>query len=405
MDTAAFYCVSNSRHFLGAVALVNSLRLAGHSEPIYLADCGLSNAERAFLSPEVHLVPTKLGASAHLLKWSAPTIHPAEVQILLDADMIVLRPLTPLLEGAQAGKIVAFADPLWRFYREWGELLQLGAVRPMRYCNAGALALPRLRAEELFPLVRDAQSRIDVSRSMLHGGSSDYPFYFPDQDVWNAVFATRTAPHELVVLDQRLAPHPPFDGLRRAHGNGLVCSYDDGAAPYLLHHVRRKPWLAATPANLYSQLLPRYLLAWDLPLRLPESAVPARFPQQHARQPSSGGASVSSPASLPSGKGSASEAGSSRSGSPTVAHPTRFDRSCWPSLRPRKRRRLRRSTDLPSSRPRPDAPFSGLSAASYGLIADFARRTPLMQDSDSRDHCGETSCSRLVERSKAMKGG
>jgi hypothetical protein len=279
MDTVAFYCVSNSRHFLGAVALVNSLRLAGHSEPIYLADCGLSNAERAFLSPEVHLVPTKLGVSAHLLKWNAPTVHPAEVQILLDADMIVLRPLMPLLEGARAGKIVAFADPLWRSYREWGELLQLGPPRPMRYCNAGALALPRLRAEEFLPLVRDAQSRIDLSRSMLHGGGSDYAFYFPDQDVWNAVFATRTAPNELVVLDQRLAPHPPFDGLRRGtgDGDGLVCRYDDGTVPYLLHHVQRKPWLRPTRANLYTQLMPRYLLAWDLPLRLPESAVPARF--------------------------------------------------------------------------------------------------------------------------------
>jgi hypothetical protein len=276
LDTAAFYSVSNSRVFLGAVALVNSLRLAGHDEPIYLGDCGLSDAERAFLSAEVHLVPTKLGASAHLLKWNAPGIHPAEVQVLLDADLIVLRRLAPLLAGARTGKIVAFADPVSRFCSDWGELLQLGPTRPLPYCNAGALAFPRRRAEALFPLVRDAQSRIDVSRSMLHGGTSAYPFYFPDQDVWNAVFATRTMPHELVVLDQRLAPHPPFDGLRQGHEDE-VCRYDDGTEPYLLHHVGRKPWLGATPANLYAQLLPRYLLASDLPLRLPESAVPARF--------------------------------------------------------------------------------------------------------------------------------
>jgi hypothetical protein len=276
MDTA-FYCVSNSRHFLGAVALVNSLRLAGHREPIYVADCGLSNAERAFLRPEVHIVPTKLGASAHLLKSKVPATHPADVQILLDADMIVLRPLTELIEGARAGKIVAFADPLHRFYREWGELLQLGSPRPIRYCNSGALALPRLRAEELFSIIGDAQAHVDVSCSMLNGGSMGYPFYFPDQDVWNAVFATRTASHELVVLDQRLAPHPPFAGLRQEHGDEPTYRYDDDIEPYVLHHVGRKPWLAATPANLYSQLLPRYLLARDLPLRLPESSVPARF--------------------------------------------------------------------------------------------------------------------------------
>jgi hypothetical protein len=277
MDPTSFYTVSDSRHFLGAVALVNSLRLAGHGEPIYLADCGLSAGERTFLSAEVRIVPTKLGASAPLLKWAAPGIHPAETQILLDADLIVLQPLTPLLEGARSGKVVAFADPVWRFCREWGELLHLGPARPVRYCNAGALALPRLWAEENLPLVRDVQSRIGLSGSPLESRISDYPFFFPDQDVWNAVLATRTAPRELVVLEQRLAPHPPFDGLKQMTGDELACRYADDTAPYLLHHVGRKPWLAATPANLYSQFLPRFLLAADLPLHLPESAVPARF--------------------------------------------------------------------------------------------------------------------------------
>jgi hypothetical protein len=33
---AAFYCVADERFFLGAVGLINSLRLVGHAEPIYL---------------------------------------------------------------------------------------------------------------------------------------------------------------------------------------------------------------------------------------------------------------------------------------------------------------------------------------------------------------------------------
>ena len=40
--SAAFYCVSDDRYFLGAVGLINSLRLVGHSEPIHLLDCGLT---------------------------------------------------------------------------------------------------------------------------------------------------------------------------------------------------------------------------------------------------------------------------------------------------------------------------------------------------------------------------
>ena len=43
MTEVAFYCVAGERYFLGAVALVNSLRLVGHREPVFLLDCGLSD--------------------------------------------------------------------------------------------------------------------------------------------------------------------------------------------------------------------------------------------------------------------------------------------------------------------------------------------------------------------------
>ncbi len=39
---AAFYAVANSRYFLGAVGMLNSLRLLGHREPAYVLDCGLT---------------------------------------------------------------------------------------------------------------------------------------------------------------------------------------------------------------------------------------------------------------------------------------------------------------------------------------------------------------------------
>ena len=37
----------------------------------------------------------------------------------------------------------------------------------------------------------------------------------------------------------------------------LRCAYDDGVEPYALHHVARKPWLAATRWNVYSRLVAR----------------------------------------------------------------------------------------------------------------------------------------------------
>ena len=52
-DAAAFYCVADERYFLGAVGLVNSLRLVGHREPIFLLDCGLDDEQRELLGREV----------------------------------------------------------------------------------------------------------------------------------------------------------------------------------------------------------------------------------------------------------------------------------------------------------------------------------------------------------------
>jgi 3-mercaptopyruvate sulfurtransferase SseA len=57
MPTAAFYAVSDSSYFLGAVGLINSLRLIGHLEPIYLLDCGLEEWQREAIEGEVTIVP------------------------------------------------------------------------------------------------------------------------------------------------------------------------------------------------------------------------------------------------------------------------------------------------------------------------------------------------------------
>ena len=63
-SATAFYCVSSELYFLGAVGLVNSLRLQGHDEPIYLLDCGLTQEHRELLAREVDDRPR-------------PRVHPA----------------------------------------------------------------------------------------------------------------------------------------------------------------------------------------------------------------------------------------------------------------------------------------------------------------------------------------
>jgi hypothetical protein len=281
MIPTGFYCVATEEHFVGLVALLNSLRLTGNDAPLFVTDCGLTALQRERLTPHVVLVDVPDQRAPHLAKWAAPLQHPAEVSVLLDVDIIVTRSLDPLVTVAQDRPLV-FADPLWhRFDENWGSLLDLGPIRRGTYFNSGAVALPARRTAELLPIVAAAQRCIDTDRTWLAGGAPGYPFFFGDQDVWNAVFAARLAPNELLVFEQRLAAHPPFSRLRLHDEQTLDCRYPDGAVPFLLHHVGRKPWLAQTRPNIYGRLLPRLLLGEDLTLQLDPGEVPWRL-REHA---------------------------------------------------------------------------------------------------------------------------
>jgi hypothetical protein len=275
--SCGFYCVASDDHFVGLVGLLNSLRLTGNSATLFVADAGLTPAQRKRLEPHAVLVEIEEHRSPHLMKWAAPLIHPAEVSVLLDVDMIVTRSLDPLVAAARQRPLV-FADPLWhRFDERWGSLLGLGALRRGTYFNAGAIALPAQRAAELLPLVAAGQTQIDTGEMWINGGRSDQPFYFGDQDVWNAVFSARLPQDELLVFEQRLAVHPPFPRLRLYDDETLDCRYPDGAVPFFLHHVGRKPWLEQTRPNIYSRLLTRLLVGDDLTLRLDRSELPWRL--------------------------------------------------------------------------------------------------------------------------------
>ena len=91
--SAAFYCVADERYFLGAVGMINSLRVLGHDEPVFVLDCGLTDEQRELLAPHATLVAAPRDAPPWLLKTIAPLRHPAEVMVLIDADIIVTRSL------------------------------------------------------------------------------------------------------------------------------------------------------------------------------------------------------------------------------------------------------------------------------------------------------------------------
>jgi hypothetical protein len=279
MAEVAFYCMSSELYFPGAVGLVNSLRLVGHREPIYLLDCGLTPAHRDLLAPHVALVEGSSDVEPFLLKTVAPTGHPAEVMVLIDADMVVTRPLTPLIEQAAEGRVVAFKDNLDRFVPEWGEALDLGQANPRPYVSSGLVALGGPVGADVLRLMDDRKRRVDIERSYYGSNVPDYPFRYLDQDLLNAILATRVDPDRAVVVEGRLAPHQPYRGLRLVDEATLRCAYRDGAEPYVLHQYLRKPWIEPMYHGLYSRLLARLLLGPDVSIRFPESELPLRMRQ------------------------------------------------------------------------------------------------------------------------------
>jgi hypothetical protein len=271
----AFYSVSEERYFLGAVALINSLRLIGHSEPVFLLDCGLTDEQRKVLVPHVTLVPGPSDAAPHLLKTIAPMKHPEEVMVLIDADIIVTRPLTPLIEAAVGGRVVAFKNHRDRFVPEWGELLELGQIRRQPYLCSGLVAMSQTPGRGILSAMQERSSRVDLDRTFFAKHDWEYPLLYADQDILNAILASRVERDRVVSLDHRLAPMPPFEGLRVVDKDSLRCSYGDGTEPYILHHsLSPKPWQEPAYDGVYTRLLRRLLRGPDVPVRVPGRETP-----------------------------------------------------------------------------------------------------------------------------------
>jgi hypothetical protein len=273
----AFYCVSGRDFFPGAVALLNSLRLHGHGAPMFVLDCGLEPGQRRRLESHAEVLTATTDAPPSLLKLVAPMTRPAKVMVLLDADVIVTRPLTELIKTAADGRLVAFENESRRFFPEWGELLALGPVRRGPYLTSSALFVGGGLAADLMPLVQERLERIAIDGTWLAGGTEEDPLFYADQDVLNAVALSRLESDQTVTVEQRLAAIPPFVGIRVVDEGRLHCRYADGAEPYLLHHYYRKPWLVRLRSNPYSRLLTRALLGSEVPLRLDEHELPLRL--------------------------------------------------------------------------------------------------------------------------------
>jgi hypothetical protein len=273
----AFYCVADDRYFLGAVGMINSLRVVGHAEPVFIVDCGLTAGQRRLLSPHATLVEAPSDAPPWLLKTIAPLRHPAEVMVLIDADIVVTRPLDELIARAAEPRVVAIENDMDRFVAEWGELLGLGEVRRQPYLSSGLVLLGQPLGERVLRLMDALQDRVNFDHTFWRANVPDYPFLYGDQDVFNAILASHIEREQLVALPNRLAPNPPFEGLRVIDAANLRVAHRDGTEPYAIHHYTTKPWLEPTHHGVYSQLLRRLLIGSDVPVKVDDAQLPVRF--------------------------------------------------------------------------------------------------------------------------------
>lgn len=269
----AFYCVTGRDYFPGAVGLVNSLRLQGHSEPIFVCDAGMSPAQAERLGAQATLIPAPRATAPSLLKLVAPAARPAEAMALLDTDLIATAPLFEAIAAAGDG-VAAFENDTQRHFGEWASMLGLPPVRQGPYMTTSAIFAGRDGGARLFELMESRQSAIDPGRTWLAGGSEDDPLYFHDQDVFNAIAHSVFGPEDVTVLDRRLAPIPPFGGVRIEDPVRLRCRLRDGDRPLVLHHCFHKPWLVRLRDNVYARLLRRLLFAPDVAIRLDPAEVP-----------------------------------------------------------------------------------------------------------------------------------
>ncbi len=238
MVSTAFYCVADSRYFLGAVGLINSLRLVGHDEPIYVLDCGLSAQQRALIEAEATIVEGPGDLAPQVLKTIAPLAHPAETMILIDTDMIVTRPLTGLIATAAAGRVVGGSAELDRFCPEWEQILGLGPVHRRPYISTGLVLCGGALGQELIRLVDERKHLVDFELTFWRQNAADYPLVHADQDLINGVLAARASEAEIVVFEPRLSASPPFEGLEIVDLETIRCSL------CRRHRAVRRPSLA-----------------------------------------------------------------------------------------------------------------------------------------------------------------
>ncbi|PWU24758.1 MAG: hypothetical protein C5B48_04775 [Candidatus Rokuibacteriota bacterium] len=280
------YTISDERYFPGTVALLNSLRLTGNEGAFVVLDAGLAGHQRERLERHARVVEMRRdeGVSPVFLRPSVRTLQPSGVVVFLDSDVIVTASLEGVVYEATAGRICAAPDLQQRFFPEWQELFALAApVRKARYVNAGLLAFSLDRWPELLYRWQEVSERIIALDPpdlfvLDNEAAARHPYAFNDQDALNALLMSELPEDAVCLIDAASAPTiHALRGVRCVDPIHLHCVNGTTDVQFIHYINGPKPWEPTAWITMtddaYVRLLPRLLLADDVPIALHRSEV------------------------------------------------------------------------------------------------------------------------------------
>ena len=276
-DDVCFYTVCNASFFLGAVALINSLVLTGHRQPIVVGDCGLTPEQCAVLlqydqvrlfklDPNVVQNPAQHKAFPHIAGSTS-------IVVIIDSDMIVTGDLGRIIDKARNGSICVFPNPIEdRWFAQWQQIFSLSTPpRRQTYVCSCFLAVSVAHWPDMLGRWWSACEAIHSHPSYQEGREWNAPTAQADQDALNAVLMSEF-PQSAVSLEpaDSQAYRWDFRLVQTVDSAKLLCRFRD-SAPVILHAaLTPKPWQKAGASNdTYFRFLRRLLLGPGLVVRPP----------------------------------------------------------------------------------------------------------------------------------------
>jgi hypothetical protein len=283
-----FCAIVDSVYFVGAVALVNSLRLTGHTGEIAFLDVGLDEGQRAFLGKEatVHDGPIASGWLSVFAKPMLGLLNPDRVVVLLDNDLMITGSLEPLVRAAEDGAIAVIkdTDPT-RWFAEWEQLFSL--QQPLRrgfYANGSCIALSTGRWRGFLERWYELGESIAAARAsrpflLRQQEAVSDPVGFNEQDTLNALLMSEVPESALRYWAHSLTPNwDERHDVRVTDSRELLCEARGQACLFLHCSGQPKPWQARgwlrSRFRAFNCLLTCVLAERGAPLPLPPEQIP-----------------------------------------------------------------------------------------------------------------------------------